>query len=123
MKPSVKELFIYYNFLSGDPNDTLKIERFGVVQSSDDEARIISVFWLQFINNATEMIEEGEEDVSVYDIEDHQDYTFRIGEVIVRLATTDLQGGVESKEEKISPAGLVKLTCVCLAFLGRPVFD
>jgi len=61
-------------------------ERFGVIQSSDFDARLCNIRWLSFINDNTEAVSELEDDVSVYDITDHKDYAFRTGDIVVSLA-------------------------------------
>lgn len=48
------------------------------------------------------MMEEVEDNVSVYDIADHEDYTFRAGDVVVRLASND-----SDNTEAVAPAGQV----------------
>ena len=81
-------------------------DNFGVVQTADFNNRLCSIRWLQFVNDVYESDGHIEENVSVYDIADHKDYSFRAGDVVVRLATLNEP---ETSNEGISvpPAGEV----------------
>ena len=89
-------------------------EKFGVVQTTDNLARVCSVLW--FHGDATQELED---DVSVYDIVDHEDYTFRTGDVVLRLASDGSSD--ENERENLAPAGQV-LSSFFLNFINPPIF-
>ncbi|XP_012556778.2 (E3-independent) E2 ubiquitin-conjugating enzyme isoform X1 [Hydra vulgaris] len=80
-------------------------EKFGVVQMADNTARVCTVLW--FYGHGLNDKQEIENDVSVYDIADHRDYTFRAGDVVLRLASEDNSNENENENVIVSPAGQV----------------
>lgn len=66
-------------------DNTDNADKFGVVQSADFEGRLCNIRWLSFQKNATETSEQLEQDVSVYEIADHPDFSFRPSDTVVRL--------------------------------------
>ena len=57
-----------------------------------------------------------EEDISVYDIADHPDFSFRPGDTVVRLSPTDLykarNGSEEEQEEEEERKKKVRLSSI-----------
>ncbi|XP_066927802.1 (E3-independent) E2 ubiquitin-conjugating enzyme UBE2O-like isoform X2 [Clytia hemisphaerica] len=68
-----------------------EVTKYGVVQTADFTGRICNVRWLYYTNDPTAVTveEKIEEDVSVYDITYHPDFSFRPGDIVVRLSPTD----------------------------------
>lgn len=100
-------ILIFYVILVDPPQP----ECFGVVQKANYTSRLCSIRWLYYNKNATEMQEQLEENVSVYDIADHEDYTFRAGDMVVRLASN------ETADMKVlAPAGQVIVFCDIIVF-------
>ena len=92
---------VYY-FLEDQKNR----DHFGVVQTADFNNRTCSIRWLQFVNDVYESAGHTEEHVSVYDVADHKDYSFRAGDVVVRLATAN-EPEVNNEGISVPPAGEV----------------
>ena len=73
------EIFVYNDhcfFISASDS---KQNGYGVVQKSDNAQRTCKVKWVG--NGEGECVDE----VSVYDIGEHPDYNFKLGDIVVRL--------------------------------------
>ena len=46
---------------------------------------------------------ELETDVSVYDIKDHEDFMFRVGDIVVRLSPNNTKNPLEKEEPAATP--------------------
>ena len=68
-----------------------EVTKYGVVQTADFTGRVCNVRWLYYTNDPTNVTfeEKVEEDISVYDITYHPDFSFRPGDIVVRLSPTD----------------------------------
>ena len=64
---------------------------YGIVQKSDNVQRTCLIKWVGRREG------DSEEEVSVYDIGDHPDFNFKLGDVVVRLVDVN-----ESKNEENS---------------------
>ncbi|KAG1675351.1 (E3-independent) E2 ubiquitin-conjugating enzyme UBE2O [Nymphon striatum] len=81
---------------------------YGVIQSVNFNARIAQVKWMQTqISSPSDLVPQvvRTEEVSVYDLIEHPDFTFRAQTVVCRIA--DLQSEPQIIEEEFSPAGQV----------------
>jgi len=93
--------------------------KFGVIQAADFEGRMCDVRWLQSINNTSQTTttatndQEIERDISVYDIADHPDFSFRPGDTVVRLSTI-LDDNMRNDKEELENKRLGSVGQVCI---------
>lgn len=82
-------------------------DKFGVIQSADFEGRLCNIRWLSFLKNATETSEQLEQNVSVYEIADHPDFSFRPSDTVVRLVSCSECNKEEDKRNSTTDAGIL----------------
>ncbi|XP_022857689.1 probable ubiquitin-conjugating enzyme E2 23 isoform X1 [Olea europaea var. sylvestris] len=87
---------------SDDSDDAVEIRRVGVVKSVNAKERTAIVRWLKPVARAEVPREfDGEEVVSVYELEGHPDYDYCYGDVVVRLSPVSVPGKVDSSMESV----------------------
>uniref|UniRef100_A0A7N0UQ17 E2 ubiquitin-conjugating enzyme n=1 Tax=Kalanchoe fedtschenkoi TaxID=63787 RepID=A0A7N0UQ17_KALFE len=85
-----------------ETDDARDIRRVGVVKSVNAKERTACVRWLKPVFRAEDPREFGEEEVaSVYELEDHPDYDYCYGDVVVRL--TQVPVPVNKNLESVDP--------------------
>ncbi|CAM8906868.1 unnamed protein product [Rhodiola kirilowii] len=76
-----------------ETDDAHDLRRVGVVKSVNAKERTACVRWLKPVSRAEDPREFGEEEVvSVYELEDHPDYDYCYGDVVVRLTPVPVPG-------------------------------
>ncbi|CAH1793495.1 unnamed protein product [Owenia fusiformis] len=81
-------------FFPGDvvlSNNDEHRDQYGVVQTVDHGERTCTIHWMTpyETGKGTRPTYVGHEEVSVYDIKDHEDYSYRPGTVVVRIASSE----------------------------------
>jgi ubiquitin-conjugating enzyme E2 O len=96
IEEDIPSIFLYpvhyideHDFYPGDfvveNNDNLEFFNYGVVQKSDFLSRIATVKWFKVPHDSETAQFVAQQDVSVYDIKDHPDFSYRSGCCVVRI--------------------------------------
>ncbi|KAL2612071.1 hypothetical protein R1flu_023763 [Riccia fluitans] len=79
------EQYVVERGADGEGLDT-EVRRVGIVKKVDAKERTAVVRWFRFVQSPEEPREfESEEVVSVYELVEHQDYSYCLGDVVIRL--------------------------------------
>ena len=94
---------------SDEGNDSSETKRVGIVRSLNAKERTVCVRWLKLVSRPEDAREfDCEEVVSAYELDEHPDYDYCYGDVVVRLSpvsfaakTTNLGSTVTGEDQKL----------------------